>query len=368
MKMQLRIVYLTIVSMIFLQVTAAQAQTLQVYPGDANGNGVVNGVDFLYLGLGYNFVGPQRDSMATTFGPIPATPWAYNFLSGSNLAHADCNGDGLINYYYDAFPIYVNYGLKRPFPAVVEDSFPAGIPGTDPSLFFDPAGIPGSLNSGQLFSLPLNLGTPALPVQDLYGLTFSLHLDPEIFDVESTVLNFNQLSWANPDNDRVFMQRQVSDSRIDVSWVRTDHNQRSGFGLVASADLIIIIDVVGYQSTTVRIDSIKMVNKWGQEFRIAGSELVLEINEDATPVSDKEPQGGQLRVFPNPASEMLYLQHSSPIEWLQLYDLTGQSMLQTRPGQDKASLPLEGIPNGIYLLEIRSEEGLFTRKIIINRS
>ena len=75
-----------------------------VWPGDANGDLIVNNLDLLYIGLAYDQVGPQRVNPSDiSFSPKPqgdfqvSFPDQAMFLTGLNYKHADCFGDGEIN-------------------------------------------------------------------------------------------------------------------------------------------------------------------------------------------------------------------------------------------------------------------------------
>ena len=70
-----------------------------MWPGDANNNGITNGVDLLYIGAGYNETGPIRSNASTLWQEqVIDSLWAADYADNAvNLAHGDCNGDGVIN-------------------------------------------------------------------------------------------------------------------------------------------------------------------------------------------------------------------------------------------------------------------------------
>lgn len=345
---------------------AAQGSPILVFPGDANANGQVSNLDFLYLGLGYNYFGPARDSFATaalTFAPQAAQPWYQTQANGSNLAHADCDGDGIINYYFDAFPIYVNYGLQRDSAFVTPDEFERGVPGIDPALYFEDDNLPGNLHGGSQFTLPLILGSADIPAEDLYGIAFSVFVDPVYIDPSDVDVNFNLSSWANPDNDRIFMHRTAANDRLDIAWVRTDHNHQSGFGQIGSLDLIIIIDVIGQQEFSISIDRIKMVDKYGNEHTVAGDTISIAVMPESSGVQEADSR--QLRVLPNPAKDQLRVQCIEPMTQLILRDPFGRAVFEAEPRTTDARLVLPGLPAGIYLLEVRTERGVLVKKVSI---
>lgn len=71
----------------------------------------------------------------------------------------------------------------------------------------------------------------------------------------------------------------------------------------------------------------------------------------------------RIQVFPNPLQNELTIQSEQPIERVELFDLTGKSILSSR----QVTLNLENINNGVYILTIYLKSGQrLERKIIKN--
>lgn len=82
--------------------------------------------------------------------------------------------------------------------------------------------------------------------------------------------------------------------------------------------------------------------------------------------------GLQVELFPNPADDLLNLRFSnSSIARLEvhLYDLMGKEVLEPRTftiqGNGEASLNLEGLTSGVYLIELRAGNKLARKRIIV---
>ena len=79
-----------------------------------------------------------------------------------------------------------------------------------------------------------------------------------------------------------------------------------------------------------------------------------------------------LQLYPNPASDQLNVSFNSEVPGpaeLQIYDLQGrpllQRMLTTRSGEHQETIALSGLPDGIYLLRLRTAEGEYTEKFSV---
>jgi hypothetical protein len=72
-----------------------------------------------------------------------------------------------------------------------------------------------------------------------------------------------------------------------------------------------------------------------------------------------------LRVFPNPAKDWLQIEGLSGAAQLKMYNNQGQLVLQTKLMADDHSLSIPSLPTGVYLLQIRNDQGQAVRKILV---
>ena len=136
------------------------------------------------------------------------------FANGLNYKHADCNGDGEITK-EDIQAIELNYGADREGANCRGFSWVETRP-THRSMLICPMG----LNSfpGNEFIAPIILGNGDQPVDDLYGIAFTLVFDPDIVIPSSIQMQYDP-SWLGVADvnllnfDRTF----ADDGRIDVA-------------------------------------------------------------------------------------------------------------------------------------------------------
>ena len=90
---------------------------------------------------------------------------------------------------------------------------------------------------------------------------------------------------------------------------------------------------------------------------------LLGVNEITTPV--------EFTVFPNPASDELNiaLQRFSPKEHysLTLFNCMGQAIMQQNEVKEKLKVDVSNFAQGIYLLQLRTEQGSVSRKVVIGK-
>jgi len=78
---------------------------------------------------------------------------------------------------------------------------------------------------------------------------------------------------------------------------------------------------------------------------------------DSVPDDIAEHTALEINVWPNPATDVLHIQGQKPIESMQLYDLRGRAVLRQKVVSNRFSLNLNGMPPGIYLLEVSDKYG-----------
>jgi hypothetical protein len=89
----------------------------------------------------------------------------------------------------------------------------------------------------------------------------------------------------------------------------------------------------------------------------------------ATPVVENE-TAGLIRVYPNPASEDIWIElkaFTGKVHQIELLNASGQQLLRkvAEPDVTLVKLPVEDLPGGVYYVNLYTDSGLFTRKIVI---
>ena len=148
---------------------------------------------------------------------------------------------------------------------------------------------------------------------------------------------------------------------IDLHWSMADDNKAASFEIERSNDgkNFETIAQLASQSNPDYVYKDKNLKNGTYEYRIK------IIEKDGNPVfsnvlsmnlncSDK----GNVMIFPNPAKDMLTIQSSDNIYQLRVYSATGQ-LIETKKSIPNSNmlLDIKDLANGIYLLQIASENG-----------
>ncbi len=127
-----------------------------------------------------------------------------------------------------------------------------------------------------------------------------------------------------------------------------------------------ILEVRPSKSTTYELKEVK--NSCGLGL-ISGSAKIIILE----PLAGEEPLNELVKVYPNPASEQLFIEFSANKNAktsIEFYDLTGktlQTKSQKTTGKHQESLDLRQYSAGIYFLKLTIDKQVFVRKILVER-
>jgi hypothetical protein len=325
------------------------------WPGDANDDNIANNFDLLNIGLAYGTEGPSRPTQGIEWIGLVAEDWTITFENEVNFKHADCNGNGVVSD-GDIEAILLNYDQTH---GEVNGFEPVTPTDDDPAFFVD---LPESedIEFGVPFSAPIILGTDAQPLEDIYGIAFTINFDPEIINPSSIEISYDP-SWigAQPINLIKMDKTKAAEGKVEIAISRIDQNNVSGFGEIA-AFIGIIDDIAGKQDMTVEISHVMAIKN--NEVRIPlrtpvqTVELVTNVKEWTNDT--------KVNIYPNPTTDRIFIKTSdnSPIEFVEILDVNGRVI--QRIEQPENDLSLDNFTSGMYILHTKVNGKLFFDRII----
>jgi hypothetical protein len=73
----------------------------------------------------------------------------------------------------------------------------------------------------------------------------------------------------------------------------------------------------------------------------------------------------QISIYPNPASDVLFIEAMEKIESIIIYDSKGDKVIRWHGDQGKVDLQVDGLAPGIYLVRVETGGGVVSRKVVI---
>lgn len=83
-------------------------------------------------------------------------------------------------------------------------------------------------------------------------------------------------------------------------------------------------------------------------------------------ITDIEEQSAdQLLIYPNPVSDVIYLNSEELIKSVSVYNYDGRLMLSHEVGKKQSEVQVSDLHSGIYLIRVETENNTITQRIII---
>lgn len=334
------------------------SQSDNVWPGDANSNGIADHFDLLNIGIAYGSTGPERTEVSDEWTSFIAPNWGDSFADGLNYKHADTNGDGEVGM-ADRQVLQANYGLSH---RAVNAYQPLPYTDTDPPVVVDTDGLE-ALPANSAFEIPIVVGSEDTPMNDLYGMAFTVRLDPEIIDLSRIEVVF-PVSWFGEENvNMITLYKLYDDGTLEVSLSRIDGNNVSGFGTVVAIRGF-IDDIAGLSGETqVDIDQVYAIdlNEEVIPVRPGSGALLLTSTEEGIDMGYLKES---FRIFPNPTSGQVHFRNAYqlPLDRLNIYTASGQMVQQYKKPND--TVDLSYLPAGIYFLQVHVQGQIFTERLV----
>jgi len=264
------------------------------------------------------------------------------------MKHGDCDGNDTVNA-NDTSAIAANYGNYHPKQTQQAQAKITGLP----DLYFDVSGI--NLSAGTTVSIPIKLGTAAIPLNNITGLATQIILSGINFTTAPQLSFAN--SWLGNGTNTYSFRKAVNNNRLDWAFARNDHQNISGYGTIATLTLDIPANA-NPQQLLLHFANTRIINNGGQA--LSAFNIVDDTaNISPTGIQQLENIKAISTIIPNPSSADASLQ--SEVErdafvQMQLTNIMGQEIWHYNT-QLSAGLNLNPLPQnlkpGVYLLSIK---------------
>ncbi|MBL7932158.1 MAG: T9SS type A sorting domain-containing protein, partial [Bacteroidia bacterium] len=318
----------------------ADTSCANVWPGDANSDGVVNSSDILELGLQASHTGPVRAPGGNAWNSQQANAWIGYVSNGKNKCHADCNGDGTVNA-NDTVAVYNNYMQTHSFKPSGSSS--AG----DINLVSQNNYIlEGSWNK-----VDIELGTNASPVSQIYGVMFDIDLDNAVIQNNMAYVVYTASFLDASSQNIIFRKVDAINNKIYGATVRTSGGDVSGSGKIGELWFFAKSGLPANSSMNLSVSNTGKISKNGTSGSLTGGNSTVPVLATApvgiTQLVNIDHATG---FFPNPAANQLTMVSSlnSNVNYT-IYDVSGR-ILNTGAFNGSKSLDLSSFAAGSYFI------------------
>lgn len=341
-----------------------------VWAGDTNEDGIVNLNDLLPLGLHMGEVGVAREDVNLNewYGQHSSN-WNNPYVTGYDLKHLDTDGDSLIMD-RDTFAISKFYGNTHSF-----------VPTPIPFYNYEIKIVSNQeLEPGKPFEFDLVIGDEKNPVVDLYGFTFALPYNANLFKPNSFSVTFNEDSWLGYNSPVLSMTRDNTKGLLEMAFTRTNKVLVSGYGRIGKGKGVVIDAIDGFSlpddnegDAVIKFEGGMGtgMTSTGQTFgiRVAPFELKFKKTNPTKPNLGGRPleqtHNPSVRLFPNPAVNIvrLDLRNGAYLQRLQVFNALGQMVYNTLgDGNPYAEFGVSQWAEGMYIAKVFTDKGVHSEK------
>ncbi len=307
--------------------------------------------------MAWNEAGPVRSGASTNWVAQAASPWPGAFPSSLNHKHADTNGDGVVNA-ADSSAIYQNYGLTHPLRLNNNTATSAG------EFFLVPNA--NAVAPGQTVTYEIHLSDASAPVSNLYGIAFTLSLDPTLVDTNQIVFDYSTSVLGNMGVNMIAFEKNFySLGATDAALTRTDQVDVSNVhGILGTLTVTTSPNVTTASPLVITPGDITLLN-------MSGTPVTLTPVQDSI-IIDPALSGSAeyimktVSIYPNPVHSELTINSKDIISVLELTDIKGNLVYHNLPGTSSIKVPTSTFENGIYILKVLTSDAVVNLKVMIS--
>ncbi len=342
-------------------VTPCNIDTSDVWSGDADNNNIADNNDLLAIGIGYGINGIARQNASLAWQAESCNNWSNVFLDGTNLKHADCDGNGIVNA-NDTLAVIQNFGLTHN----KNEDEPSSSRIDIPTLYvvFEK----DSLNNGDTLVASIRLGNASIPASNIYGLAFTYNFDQSVVELSSVQLSYTN-SWLGNNSDKISITKGFYGSgKIKTAVTRIDHSSRSGYGEIAQFRAIVTAssnNAVYYAKNFVT--SLNAVGRQGDSIALNEGVDSVKINAKTTGITQVTDNMEWL-LYPNPANSSITIKGTENIEGIVIYNALGEKVyIETNNGKQTKAIDVSNLTSGVYSAQIKTSKGSGEKRFVVAR-
>ncbi|MCB0755718.1 MAG: T9SS type A sorting domain-containing protein, partial [Flavobacteriales bacterium] len=323
-----------------------------VWPGDANSDNIVTNSDALYLGLAFNQTGTTRPAATLNWIGQPCPDWVFNFAQNNvNIKHADCDGNGIINF-DDTLAIDFNY-------LNTHNKFEGVSGGGNPPLWVE--ATPDTVGLEQAIDVVVHLGSADQPIDSLHGVAFSLTFNEAFLTENGFSLDFDNCALGTAGSDVLTFQKSFfNDGAIDIAITRTTLQNFQGYGPIVHARIVTTDNLSGLHDLPIGVSN---------AFAITASETEVPLTTipdtvviDPNKVGIVDPVELDVAIYPNPTNGLINIVGINAGNVIVLNSL-GQTVHSESLNSGNQSIDLGNLPDGVYMLRFNTEEASAVRRV-----
>ena len=313
-----------------------------VWPGDANSDGVADNLDVLELGLHYTQTGPPRALISNAWQSYFANNWIGTITNGSNLNHSDCNGDGVIDD-NDTLAIFNNYALTHTFKTTQTNT-------VNPQLSIVPD--QSIVTKGTWGTASIYLGDATNQINNINGIAYTIDFDNMLIEPNSIWIEY-QSSFIDSGQNLYFRKLDFANSKLFTVSTHTISNNASGFGKIATLHYKISPTLFSDQVLSIGLLQANQSDASGTIGSLTSGTGTLMAMGYTSGIKDIAVNGNVL-ISPNPTNSILNICFNTVPQntKIEVYNSIGALVLTESMSNKYNTINVSDFSSGIYFMKV----------------
>lgn len=212
------------------------------------------------------------------------------------------------------------------------------------------------------FTLDIIMGTEENPIDSLEEFTMSIFIDSRYIILDDTnKFTFNNGSFLGGSYTSNY---SANGDNFGITYKSLSGN-RKGFGTIGTIKLVTEDDVPVVNNNV----PLKITNILG---KTSNNEIVFFDTENDTVYVIKISNGSNFqlnkyfKIYPNPTNNQINISNrlNITINTIEVIGIDGKTYLKTEIGEQYTTIGLKDLANGIYLIKLETDQGIFIDKVI----
>ena len=226
----------------------------------------------------------------------------------------------------------------------------------------------GPYQAGDLVLVDILLGTQALPVNNIYGLAFSVNVDIPV-DLHDLDITFDKNSWLSNYAPVLSLVKKTATTKLDAGYTLADRTPQTGYGKIGRLGFVIEDQLDGFRTGDyfqVTAKDITIANEYFGFEALPDMTIDIPINAGSFKKFDEN----NIIIMPNPANNYvnIHLNGFNELNQIQIFNITGQLMTNMNASGKQATLDVSTLGTGLYFVRTITPQGEATKKLeIIDR-
>jgi hypothetical protein len=318
--------------------------------------------------LYYSETGTPRTQITYDWHAYFSNDWGTTQLNGANKKHADCNGDGVIDN-KDTLAIDQNFNkTRRHFTNLIQAApYINNITSASPAMYI--VNNKKSFIAGEWVNAEIWLGNDSLPVNDFYGIAFTIDYNGEFVEPGTERIIYNK-SWIGIPGTNLLSISYIDGlaSKAYGAITRTDHANVSGYGKIGEFRFQTKSSISYPSILYFSISDYKAIDAAGAEQLLNTPLDSINIQQIETGIPGANTMD-EITISPNPFKEQTVIsipKTTNQQVTVKIVDVLGKEVKSFNLNEKQGILEKGEMNPGMYFLILFSEnKSLGVRKIIV---